>query len=209
MRDIEARVARDIGGPLPAVASFKEERAGSSTFGELFKPPYLGRTVMMSTFNLLSVVGYYGFAAWVPTLLIDKGITVTTSLLYAFIIAIANPVGPLLGFPGRRPDGAQMADRVVGGRHRHLHAAVCAADQPGHHHRARHHGDAVEQLAFLHLPQLPGRAVPDAGPRPRGRLCLCVGQGERGLCRAFDRLLLQQGRHHRRGAVHRRRPPWC
>src|SRR6201992_3794277 len=52
---------------------------------------------MMSTFNLLSVVGYYGFAAWVPTLLIHKGITITTSLLYAFIIAIANPVGPLLG----------------------------------------------------------------------------------------------------------------
>jgi putative MFS transporter len=33
----------------------------------------------------------------VPTLLIAKGITITTSLLYAFIIAIANPVGPLLG----------------------------------------------------------------------------------------------------------------
>src|SRR6201997_5617443 len=55
------------------------------------------RTAMMSTFNLLSVIGYYGFAAWVPTLLIDKGITVTTSLLYAFVIAIANPFGPLLG----------------------------------------------------------------------------------------------------------------
>jgi putative MFS transporter len=98
LRDIEARVAKDIGGPLPPVSATKAERPGSSTFGELFKPPYLGRTVMMSTFNLLSVVGYYGFAAWVPTLLIDKGITVTTSLLYAFIIAIANPVGPLLGF---------------------------------------------------------------------------------------------------------------
>jgi len=31
------------------------------------------------------------------TLLIHKGITITTSLLYASIIAIANPVGPLLG----------------------------------------------------------------------------------------------------------------
>jgi len=98
LRDIEARVERDIGGPLPAVAAAKAERVGSSSFGELFKPPYLGRTLMMSGFNFLSVVGYYGFAAWVPTLLIDKGITVTTSLLYAFIIAIANPVGPLLGF---------------------------------------------------------------------------------------------------------------
>jgi putative MFS transporter len=53
---------------------------------------------MMSAFNILSVVGYYGFAAWVPTLLIDKGITVTKSLEYAFIIAIANPFGPLFGF---------------------------------------------------------------------------------------------------------------
>ena len=81
-----------------SACSTKVERLGSSSFGELFRPPYLSRTAMMSTFNLLSVIGYYGFAAWVPTLLIDKGITVTTSLLYAFVIAIANPFGPLLGF---------------------------------------------------------------------------------------------------------------
>jgi putative MFS transporter len=98
LRDIEARVQRDTGKPLPRVVATKVERLGSSSFGELFRPPYLGRTAMMSTFNLLSVIGYYGFAAWVPTLLIDKGITVTTSLLYAFVIAIANPFGPLLGF---------------------------------------------------------------------------------------------------------------
>jgi putative MFS transporter len=33
----------------------------------------------------------------VPTLLMAKGITITSSLLYSFVIAIANPVGPLLG----------------------------------------------------------------------------------------------------------------
>jgi putative MFS transporter len=33
----------------------------------------------------------------VPTLLIARGITVTHSLEYSFIIAIANPFGPLLG----------------------------------------------------------------------------------------------------------------
>jgi MFS transporter, putative metabolite:H+ symporter len=98
MKDIEALVQRDIGGPLPAIPAAKAERPGNSTFIELFRPPYLSRTIMMSVFNFLSVVGYYGFAAWVPTLLIDKGITITTSLLYAFIIAIANPIGPLLGF---------------------------------------------------------------------------------------------------------------
>jgi putative MFS transporter len=46
-------------------------------------------------FNFFQTFGYYGFAAWVP-LLIAKGIKVTTSLEYSFIIAIANPVGPLL-----------------------------------------------------------------------------------------------------------------
>lgn len=99
MQDIEARVQRDTGGgPLPPVGAVMAERAGGSSFGELFRPPFLSRTIMMSTFNFLSVVGYYGFAAWVPTLLIDKGITITQSLLYAFVIAIANPFGPLLGF---------------------------------------------------------------------------------------------------------------
>jgi putative MFS transporter len=51
---------------------------------------------MLSVFNFFQTFGYYGFAAWVPTLLITKGITVTMSLEYAFIIAIANPIGPLL-----------------------------------------------------------------------------------------------------------------
>ena len=52
---------------------------------------------MLSVFNFFQTFGFYGFAAWVPTLLIAKGINVTTSLQYAFIIAIANPFGPLLG----------------------------------------------------------------------------------------------------------------
>ena len=50
----------------------------------------------MSVFNFFQTFGYYGFAAWVPTLLMAKGITITSSLLYSFVIAIANPVGPLL-----------------------------------------------------------------------------------------------------------------
>jgi putative MFS transporter len=52
---------------------------------------------MMVAYNLLQTVGYYGFSSWVPTLLIAKHIDVTKSLEYTFIIAIANPFGPLLG----------------------------------------------------------------------------------------------------------------
>lgn len=68
------------------------------TLKEIFLPPYRGRTVMLVVFNLFQAAGYYGFAAWVPTLLVSQGIAVTTSLLYAFVIALAAPVGPLLGF---------------------------------------------------------------------------------------------------------------
>jgi putative MFS transporter len=51
---------------------------------------------MLMVFHLAQTVGYYGFASWVPTLLIAAGIRTTASLQYSFIIAIFAPVGPLL-----------------------------------------------------------------------------------------------------------------
>jgi putative MFS transporter len=51
---------------------------------------------MLVVFNFCQAIGYYGFANWVPTLLIGQGITITKSLLYSFVIAIALPVGPMI-----------------------------------------------------------------------------------------------------------------
>jgi putative MFS transporter len=97
MCEIEASVSRDIGGPLPPPQNPEPVRLGSSRLIEIFQPPYGGRTLMLSVFNFMATIGFYGFGAWVPTLLMAKGITITTSLQYAFIIALANPFGPLLG----------------------------------------------------------------------------------------------------------------
>jgi len=97
MVDLESRVLRDTGTPLPSPAPPKPIEVGSSTFRELFRPPYGKRTLVLSIFNLMQTIGFYGFGSWVPTLLVAKGITITTSLEYSFIIAIANPIGPLLG----------------------------------------------------------------------------------------------------------------
>ena len=85
-------------------------RTGEGTFAEIWQPPYDKRAIMLSVFNFFQTFGYYGFAAWVPTLLIAKGINVTTSLEYAFIIAIANPVGTAARHADRRPHRAEMAD---------------------------------------------------------------------------------------------------
>jgi putative MFS transporter len=66
------------------------------TVGELFRPPYLRRTVMFIVQQLAMPIGFYGFSSWVPTLLIAQGIDVSKSLLYAFLIALATPATPLL-----------------------------------------------------------------------------------------------------------------
>ena len=98
LRQLEARAERDIGHALPLPAHTAEPSGGEGEFGELFRPPYLKRTLVMSIFNAMQTIAFYGFGSWVPSLLIAKGIAVTTGLKYAFIIALANPVGPLLAF---------------------------------------------------------------------------------------------------------------
>ena len=84
---MEERVARELGRPLPpANPHHVEETHGH--FLDIFKPPYLSRTSMLMVFNFFQTVGYYGFASWVPTLLIAAGVTTTSSLRYSFIINV-------------------------------------------------------------------------------------------------------------------------
>ncbi len=92
---MEARVQAELGAPLPPPGPPVEVVARGS-FVEIWRPPYLNRTVMFILFNIFQTVGFYGFANWVPTLLIAKGITITHSLQYTFIIAIASPLSPLI-----------------------------------------------------------------------------------------------------------------
>ena len=94
---LEGAVARDTGAPLPPPAMAIVEPAGAGRFADIWRAPYGGRTVLLTVFQLCQTIGFYGFAAWVPSLLIAKGIRVTTSLEYSFIIAMSNPVGPLIG----------------------------------------------------------------------------------------------------------------
>ena len=94
---IEERVAREFGRPLPELkpAASAEPRGNLM---EIFRKPYGARTLMLTAFNFFQTIGYYGFASWVPTLLIANGIGITSSLRYSFIIAISAPFGPLAGW---------------------------------------------------------------------------------------------------------------
>jgi MFS transporter, putative metabolite:H+ symporter len=102
---MEQRVQAESRLPLPPPEILPDEvEQGHGSWLEIWRPPYLNRTIMLIVFNLLQSIGYYGFASWVPTLLVSQGITTTKSLLYTFVIALANPAGPLLA--------ASIADRV-------------------------------------------------------------------------------------------------
>ncbi len=109
--EIEARCGSNRAAhpakPAPsrtAAANTNYKATDKATFAELFKPPYLSLVLMFIVFNLVQAFGVYGFANWVPTLLVEKGITVTKSLQYSFIIAFAYPLAPLLA--------ATFADRI-------------------------------------------------------------------------------------------------
>nr|WP_213308965.1 MFS transporter [Paraburkholderia sacchari] len=111
--DIERRVAAEKSIELLPPGAIQVEKGGRGSLGEVLRPPYLRRTVILSIFNMAQVIGFYGFAAWVPTLLIDRGIHVTQSLAYAFVIAIANPFGPLIGV--WFADKIERKTQIVGG----------------------------------------------------------------------------------------------
>jgi putative MFS transporter len=65
-------------------------------FIELWRAPYLSRTLMLVVFQALQTFGFYGFGNWAPTYLMKQGLTLTNSLTYSLWIAAVSPVGPLL-----------------------------------------------------------------------------------------------------------------
>ena len=117
---LEAQVAADLGGaPLPAPkASHAAEAAeAQGRFTEIWRPPYRARTVMLMVFQFFQTFGFYGFSAWVPTLIAQQtGINLASSLLYSFVIAVASPFGPLLAmaFADRFERKWQLVGAAIG-----------------------------------------------------------------------------------------------
>ena len=94
---MEAQAEADTGRPLPPPGP-PEPISPAGRFADLWVPPVRGRVILMSVFNVFQTVGFYGFQNWVPTLLVHEGVDITKSLGYTTVIALAAPVGPLIGF---------------------------------------------------------------------------------------------------------------
>jgi MFS transporter, putative metabolite:H+ symporter len=89
----EKKVKSGSLAPLRMTISKDGEQA---SFWELWKKPYLSRTVMLVIFQALQTIGFYGFANWAPTFLLKRGVSLLHSLEYTLLIALVSPVGPIL-----------------------------------------------------------------------------------------------------------------
>ena len=72
------------------------QSSATADFAELWRPPYLRRTIMLLLFQMLQTIGFYGFGNWAPTFLLKRGISLLHSLEYTMLIALVSPLGPLL-----------------------------------------------------------------------------------------------------------------
>ena len=113
LHEMEDRIVLETNGQLPPPESSPVE-AGQRQVSwlEIWRPAYLSRTLMLTIFNFFQAVGFYGFAAWVPVLLVNEGIGVTRSLTYVLLMAVLNPFGSLLAM--RYADSIQRKWQIVG-----------------------------------------------------------------------------------------------
>jgi putative MFS transporter len=95
LRGIEAAVAREF-GTLPEPRPVSRPNVARAPWATMFGPEYRRRTIVLCVLWILQTLGFYGFEAWVPTLLVKHGVTLTHSLTYVTLMNIGAPIGALL-----------------------------------------------------------------------------------------------------------------
>jgi putative MFS transporter len=95
LRWIEQRVASQH-GELPAPQPLAVPVEARAPWTAMFGRTYLPRTLTLCAIWLLQTLGFYGFEAWVPTLLVHHGITLVNSLTYFTLINLGAPLGALI-----------------------------------------------------------------------------------------------------------------
>src|SRR5258708_10177438 len=93
---IERSVARDLGSRVPetrapaAAPMHRPDKAISR-----WSPPYSRRTLVLIAFHVFQTIGYFGFANWLPTLLVSQGVGIRLLLAYSAVLALVPPIAPL------------------------------------------------------------------------------------------------------------------
>ena len=113
-QDIETHTGQQLAVPQE---SEPVELTTHVKVGELFGRDLRKRTIVLSLAWIAGILGFYGFVAWVPTLLVEHGYSVIQSLTYSSIISLGAVPGALLAWPitdriGRKT-GLLILDSIV------------------------------------------------------------------------------------------------
>jgi putative MFS transporter len=90
-------VERETGRPLPPVGVIEAAPPARAPFRVIWSRRYRGRTLLLTAFQLLQPVGYYGFMHYLGRLLGAKGFGHDEVLNMQLAASLLAPVGPLLG----------------------------------------------------------------------------------------------------------------
>lgn len=96
--DALEREARALVGELPPVRPLPPTPE-PARLRELFTGRLRSRTLLLALVWIFGILGFYGFNAWVPTLLVSKGYNVVESLTYTAVLSIGAVPGALLAWP--------------------------------------------------------------------------------------------------------------
>jgi putative MFS transporter len=99
--DLEAKVCRVTGADLPPVDAdvrYKPDehlsmRSVLQQFLALWRPKMLRQTILIWVLWFCFSFAYYGFLVFLPTLLVDKGLTISESFGYSIVIEVAQVLG--------------------------------------------------------------------------------------------------------------------
>lgn len=102
LSEIERRTEQEYGKPLPepvSVAPAPDREPSRNVLRELFAPGYAGRTLLAWAMWLVIMLAFYGITTWVGKLLVDRGMSVSKSILVGLLISAAGlPAAWLTGW---------------------------------------------------------------------------------------------------------------
>lgn len=93
---IEARVRAEVGTLPPVIVSDVSRAPCRGSYTELLSRTHLLRTLLLVIAWIFATLGFFGFTAWVPTLLVAHGISLVHSLTWSSAISLATIPGALI-----------------------------------------------------------------------------------------------------------------
>lgn len=97
VRAAEERAERKLGKSLPVPKPLPDEtHEAKFPTRALFRPPYVGRWALLFFVWLFMYLSDYAWLGLAPTLLVDKGYTMTSSIVFLLVTGIGYPIGAIL-----------------------------------------------------------------------------------------------------------------